>query len=370
MMNCASSIFRPSAVGAAVEVSAGASSGGHPGPGGRAGDGVAAGRGVAVHRLPHGADVLGRGPAAPADPAGACPDHAGGVLGHVRRRREVDEPLADAAGQAGVRLDDQGQAPGLDHELSQDVVQHARAHRAVGPRRLDRELAKGPHHLGRGASEKGDAVLGEGERGHHRQVTRRADRLDGQAHLDEVGHGLHHEAVHAALEQALGLLAEGGARLVRLDRAEGGQVLAEGADRTEHEHVAPHALADVAGQLHAEQVDLAHLPVQSVNPELEAVRPEGVGLHEVGAGLDVLGVDALDELGTVQVEDVEARVEGDSARVEHGAHGAVAEERPLGEPGQERRGHPRLPPTGPAPPAGRRARGPPPGRGRPPWCPR
>mgnify|MGYP003694734869 CR=1 FL=1 len=60
--------------------------------------------------------------------------------------------------------------------------------------------------------------------------------------------------------------------------------------------------------------------------QLEAVGPEGIRLDPVGARLDVLGVDALDDLGLVDVEHVEAGVERHAARVEHGAHGAVAEE--------------------------------------------
>ena len=73
--------------------------------------------------------------------------------------------------------------------------------------------------------------------------------------------------------------------------------------------------------------------------ELEAVRAEGIGLDPVGAGLDVLGVDALNDLGIVEVEDVEAGVERHAPGIEHGAHRAVAEKRPLAQALEEGRGH-------------------------------
>ena len=73
--------------------------------------------------------------------------------------------------------------------------------------------------------------------------------------------------------------------------------------------------------------------------ELEAVRAEGIGLDPVGARLDVLGMDGLDDLGIVDVEDVETGVERHAAGVQHGAHGTVAQERPLAQALEEGRGH-------------------------------
>ena len=51
-------------------------------------------------------------------------------------------------------------------------------------------------------------------------------------------------------------------------------------------------------------------PADPCIAELEAVRPEGVGLDAVRAGLDVLGVDALDDLRIGLIQHVEAGVEG------------------------------------------------------------
>src|SRR5207237_1272368 len=114
---------------------------------------------------------------------------------------------------------------------------------------------------------------------------------------------------------------------------------AERPDRAQHEDAAPGALADVAGEPHAPGVDLAHPIREPVDRELEAVRAEGVRLDAVGPRGDVVGVDRLDDLRLVQVEDVEAGVERHAAGIEHRAHRAVAEERPRVEPAAKRVRH-------------------------------
>ena len=60
---------------------------------------------VGVHHLAHGADVGGGRPAAAAHHPRAGVQHARRVVGHVGRRREVDQPLSVTARQAGVRPD-------------------------------------------------------------------------------------------------------------------------------------------------------------------------------------------------------------------------------------------------------------------------
>ena len=227
----------------------------------------------------------------------------------------------------------------LGQHLLEDVVEHARPDRAVGPHHLDRQLAERADHLGGGPPGERHPVVGEGDLGHDGQVGERPHRLHREPHLGEVGERLDHERVHPALEQPLRLLVEREPRLLGLDAAERRQVLAERPDRAHHEHVAAHALAHVPRELGPAQVDLAHPALEAVRGQLEAVGPEGVGLDQVRAGLDVLGVDRLHDLGLVEVQHVEARVERHPAGIEHGAHRAVAEERALAEAGQERRGH-------------------------------
>ena len=171
-----------------------------------------------------------------------------------------------------------------------------------------------------------------------RSAETRADRGHREPELAEIREGLGDEAVHPAFEQGLGLLAEGGDRLGLADRSERQEVLAERPDGAEHQHVAPHGLANVAREPHPRPVDLAHPALEPVDGELEAVGAERVGLQEVGAGGDVLLVNPLDGLRVVEVQHVEAGVEGHPPGVEHRAHGPVGEERPALEPRDERAG--------------------------------
>ena len=292
-----------------------------------------------VHGLAHRADMLGRGAAAPADHPRPGRDHARRVLGHVRGRREIDQPLARAARQTRVGLDHDGETSGLGQHLFQDVVQHARAHGAVRSHSLHGQLAKGSRHLAWRATEERHPVVGECDLADDRQFGDRADRLDRETHLHQIGERLHDERVHSALDEPFRLLAERGARLVRLDGSKRREVFPERTDRAEDEHVAAHALADVPCEPGAAPVDLANASRQAVHSELEAVGAEGVGLDAVGARRDVLGMDALHELRVIDAQDVEACVQGHATRIEHRAHGAIAEERTLEEPRDERRDH-------------------------------
>ena len=129
------------------------------------------------------------------------------------------------------------------------------------------------------------------------------------------------------------------------------------------------------------------LQVQPVGEVLEPVlglrdggRIEGVGLDDVGAGLQVRGVDVADDLGLGQRQDVHVALEVrgpvgetlapvgrlvESVGLDHGAHGAVEQQDTLGEqPFQHRPGVPprhltvASAPRGPEDAAARRGRTP------------
>ena len=96
--------------------------------------GAARAPGMAVHRLAHRADVGRRRPAAAADDPRPGLEHAGGVVGHVRGRREVDQPLAVPAREPGVRPD---RHPGPGRRLVEDqphVVERRSTPRRSSPR--------------------------------------------------------------------------------------------------------------------------------------------------------------------------------------------------------------------------------------------
>ena len=269
-----------------------------------------------VERLPHRADVLGRRPAAAADQARAARDHPRRVVRHVDRRGEVHQPLAHPARQPRVGLDGHVEAARLRQHLLQDVVEHAGADRAVGAHRLDRQLPQRAATSAAAAPGEGHALVGERHLGEDRQVGEGAHRLDRQPHLGEVREGLDHEGVDAAFQEPLRLLVERGARVRRLDAAERGQVLAERADRAQHDHVAPHALAHVARQLGAAQVDLAHARLQAVDAELEAVGAEGIRLDASQPAAMYSAWIACTSLGSLRLSTSKQASSDDAAGVE------------------------------------------------------
>ena len=69
--------------------------------------------------------------------------------------------------------------------------------------------------------------------------------------------------------------------------------------------------------------------------ELDAVGTEGIGLDQLRAGGNVRAVNFLDDFGLREIEFVEGTLEADAARVELGAHGPVAQQRPPAKPLEE-----------------------------------
>src|SRR5439155_19185930 len=58
---------------------------------------------------------------------------------------------------------------------------------------------------------------------------------------------------------------------------------------------------------------------------------ERIGLENLGAGFDVLLVDAANQVWRREIELIEAAVDEDAARIEHGAHGAIGHHHTAGE---------------------------------------
>ena len=74
--------------------------------------------------------------------------------------------------------------------------------------------------------------------------------------------------------------------------------------------------------------------------QLDPVCAERIGLDELRAGGNVRSVNFLDDLRLGQVELIEGSLEADAPGVKLGAHGAVAKQRALRKPFQERVGAP------------------------------
>lgn len=148
--------------------------------------------------------------------------------------------------------------------------------------------------------------------------------------LIERGHGLDHEEVDAGFGEGCDLLTESFAGFVEAGFAEGFEKNAEGADGAGDEGFACLLFFQVrcrlTGDAYAGDVDLSGTGGEAVAGESEAVGTKGVGFEDLSAALEVFLMDGENEGGVGEVELVVAAVDEDAARVEDGAHGAVAED--------------------------------------------
>jgi len=69
--------------------------------------------------------------------------------------------------------------------------------------------------------------------------------------------------------------------------------------------------------------------------QLHPIRAEGVGLDDVGAGLQILPVHVPHEVGIAERQRLEAAVDEDTAPVQHRPHRAIADEDALGQRSQK-----------------------------------
>ena len=130
----------------------------------------------------------------------------------------------------------------------------------------------------------------------------RTPKIDG-LDLEDVLRGLDDDQVDAALEQPAALLLEDLHEVAEADLAErrvvGGGEEAGRADRARDEVV----LADrLAGDLGGLAVDLERVLAEAPLVELDARALEGVGLDDLGAGVDHRRVQLLDDVGPVEDE--------------------------------------------------------------------
>ena len=163
-------------------------------------------------------------------------------------------------------------------------------------------------------------------RGHHREVGRRPARADRRHRLLGEHHRLDGEQVDPALGEGLRLLAKGRHVLLVGGVTEGLVLGGEAAGRADGAgHVAPRG-GGGAGEPRPLLVELAGPVAQPVLVELEAGPPEGVGLDEIGAGVEVTLVDPPDHVGVGVVPELGAGAVQEPGREEHGPVAAVEDE--------------------------------------------
>ncbi len=275
-------------------------------------------------RLRHVGDVLRRGPAAAAHDVheaalGVVADQGRGLAGGlVVLAERVRQPGVGVGADVGIRdagklLDVGTQLFRAERAVEADHFRPRVAHRV--PERLDCLPGK-------------RATRGVGDRAgdHHRQVepqfvehpTHREQRRLG---IQRVEHGLDQDEIHAALHQRARRLGVGRGQLVEADVAERGVAdvrrerggAAGGTEGARDEARPPGARRHLVGgatrDLRRGQVELAHQRLGAVVGLGGRVRVEGVGLDDVGAGLEIAAVDLADHLGTGQHQQVVVALE-------------------------------------------------------------
>jgi len=154
--------------------------------------------------------------------------------------------------------------------------------------------------------------------------------VSGELQLVEGSEALQDQQVDAARQQRLDLLAEHALRGGPLDRAHRLDRPAQRSHRPGHQDRPPGGVARLHGQARAGAVDVPDPGLQVVLAQAEAVGLERVGLDDVGAGRDVVAVDAADQRGLGEVQLLQAAAGGHAAGEQLGAHRAVQQHGPAG----------------------------------------
>ena len=121
---------------------------------------------------------------------------------------------------------------------------------------------------------------------------------------------------------ACNLLAEGVAGLGKRDLAQRLDANAQRADGSGHQRV--EALRRLASHPGAHAVDFSQLIQTSVLAQAKRIGAKGVCFYDLGSGLQVLLMDAANQVGLREVQLVVAAVDENAFGVQQGAHGAVA----------------------------------------------
>ena len=176
----------------------------------------------------------------------------------------------------------------------------------------------------------GVAILRIGKRRDDGQIAEAARRSDGDLNLLERSKGLKEEQVGPRFPKYADLLAEDGVGLRARQRAVGCKALAQRPHVARDKERAPGHLAHVAHQLDGLEVEFAHGVAEAKCGQPGAVGAKGVRLDHIGAGAGIGLVNLADPAGAREHQLFEALFAAGTARKEHGAHGAIHQERAFG----------------------------------------
>ncbi len=314
-------------------------------------------RGDALDERGHRGDVLGRGAAAAAEQVdqaalGEFPNDRGGLVGRL-------VVLAERVRQAGIRIAGD-EAVGHPRDLGQVGPHFVGAKRAIEPDQQRLRVAyRIPERFGdltrQGAS--GRVGDGPGNRDRPAAAALLEERLQGEdrgLRVEGVEDRLDQQQVGAAVDQPVRLLEIGVDELLIRDVARA-RIVDVGRDRSRPVSGAEgagdearlggicrrHRVARGPGQPRGLVVELVRELLHAVVGERDLLRVEGIGLDEVGSGLEIRPVDGADRIRLGQAEQVVIALEiavpvgepltavfglAEAVPLDHRAHRAVEHE--------------------------------------------
>ena len=224
------------------------------------------------------------------------------------------------AGQSGVGLQDDGQRGPLQQLLHQG--RHLPGPQgAVHPNGIRPQSLQGQGGTGGGAAQEGPprGLISHGHQ--HRQAGALPGSQQGGPGFLKVGHGLNGDQVGPRRRAGLHHLGKDVHRLFKLQGAGGLQQLADGAHVQGHQPPVPGRLpghGDSGGD------HLRHR--SSAVGQLLPIGPEGIGIHDLSAGVQIGAVDLPQPLRVLQGSRLRRRPHGQAPGLEHGAHAAVQQD--------------------------------------------
>ena len=288
-----------------------------------------------AHRRAHRANVVGRGAAAAAHNLHSGLNGLAGKAGHVLRRAEINIAPLDGARHPGVGQGRQRQGCDRTHGLD------GRKHGGWPGRAVDADGSGAPFGQqgrslrGRRAIQAGAFVVHRHHHQHRQFGSHLAGRHERLARLVQRGHGFDAQHIHARFGQHANLLNKGRAGFLQAGFAKRLQTHPERTDGAGHPRLTGRlfleAVDGLAGNSDAGRVDLGHFSRQAMPGQPEAVSAKGVGFKQLGASLQILLVNGKDQVGVRKIQLVIAAIDEDAAGVENGSHGAIGEDRTVGE---------------------------------------
>ncbi len=255
-----------------------------------------------------------------------------GVMSHVLRRAQIDNPIAHILGEPCIRLHRQWRLRRFRETLD-NAKHHLRPKTAIGAHDIGTHVRQFASDLLRTGSQRCVAIITKGHLSDDGAIrVQRSNGRIGLSDLTKVDKGLEQEQIHSTVEKTFRLLFEMRKSFFLRDGSKRGDGLAKGTDGTGHECLTRGFLASKAGTFLVDALDEVR---ETMGPQLHAIGTVGVGLDEINANINILTVHRLNQCRIREIELVVAAIEKNALAIEHRSHGTVTDDRTIPETCQQ-----------------------------------